>query len=144
MSRFPHPLTPAIRRITLGLLSLFVATGVAFSADPAPAAPAPAAAAASALSDRKFETSATLRTEARTLVELLEQVNYNRDAVRASSYDEVIGDFMGELDGQRLFFLGTDKANFTTRYGKNLYWNIKNLGNINAAYDIIRRERKLA
>lgn len=138
MSRFPHPLTPAIRRITLGLLSLFVATGVTFSAEPAaaPAPAAPAVAATSALTDRKFETSATLRTEARTLVELLEQVNYNRDAVRASSYDEVIGDFMGELDGQRLFFLGTDKANFTTKYGKNLYWNIKNLGNINAAYDM--------
>lgn len=136
MSRFPHPLTPAIRRITLGLLSLLLATGVTFSAEPAAppaAAPAPAA---SALTDRKFETSATLRTEARTLVELLEQVNYNRDAVRASSYDEVISDFMGELDGQRLFFLGTDKANFTARYGKNLYWNIKNLGNINAAYDM--------
>ena len=144
MSRLPHPLTPAIRRVTLGFLSLFVATGVVFSAGDrdqpvdigtTPAAPVTAPAAApSAFADRRFETSATLRTEARTLVELLEQVNYNRDAVRASSYDEIINDFMGELDGQRLFFLGSDKANFTSQFGKSLYWNVKNLGNIDASY----------
>jgi carboxyl-terminal processing protease len=134
MSRFPHPHTPAVRRIALGLFSLLFATGVAFSADPA-ATPAPAAT-PSTLTDRKFESSPALRTEARTLVELLEQVNLNRDAVRASSYDEVIADFMGELDGQRLFFLASDKADFTNRFGKSLYWNLKNLGNINAGYEM--------
>jgi carboxyl-terminal processing protease len=86
--------------------------------------------------DRKFETLPSLATEARRVVDLLEQVHYNRDAVRSVDYDQVIGDFMGELDSQRLFFLNSDKADFTTRYSRNLYWNVKNLGNINAAYDM--------
>jgi len=46
----------------------------------------------------------------------------------------VIGDFMGELDGQHLFYLNHDKSEFAALYSKNLYWNVKNLGNIDAAY----------
>src|SRR5476651_2179159 len=69
--------------------------------------------------DRKFETLPTLRTEARQVVQLLEQVHYNRDAVHASDYDQVIGDFMGDLDGQHLFCLNNDKTDFTSRFSKN-------------------------
>ncbi len=94
------------------------------------------AATASRAVDRKFETLPSLRTEARRVIDLLEQVHYNRDAVHPADYDQVIGDYMGELDGQHLFFLNRDKADFTTRYSKNLYWNVKNLGNIDAAYDM--------
>ena len=86
--------------------------------------------------DRKFETPPSLRTEARRVVDLLEQVHYNRDAVHANDYEQVLGDFMGDLDGQHLFFFGHDKTDFTARYSKNLYWNVKNLGNIDAAYDM--------
>ena len=91
-----------------------------------------------ALSDRKFTTSATLSTEARTLVNLLEQAHYNRDAVHSSDFAQVIPSYMDTLDGQRLFFLETDKKSFDDQYGKNIYWNISALGNIDAAYDIFR------
>jgi carboxyl-terminal processing protease len=88
------------------------------------------------LTDRKFTTSPTLATEARTMVQLLEQAHYNRDAVRSSNYAEVIPDYMSLLDGQRLFFLGTDKAGFDRKYSKSIYWNVSTLGNIDAAYEI--------
>ncbi len=95
-----------------------------------------AASGAFARSDRKFTTSPTLATEARTLVNLLEQAHYNRDAVRSTDFVEVIPNYMGDLDGQRLFFLASDKKAFTNLYGKNIYWNVSALGNIDPAYEI--------
>lgn len=86
--------------------------------------------------DRKFSTSPVLATEARTLIQLLEQAHYNRDAVRDSDYVQVVPDYMSELDGQHLFFLGSDKTQFEQRYSKSLYWNVRDLGNIDAAYEI--------
>ncbi|HVU25979.1 MAG TPA: carboxy terminal-processing peptidase [Opitutus sp.] len=88
--------------------------------------------------DRKFTTSPTLSTEARTLVNLLEQAHYNRDAVHSRDYTQVISAYMGDLDGQRLFFLDSDQKAFTAKYGPSLYWNLKALGNLDASgtYDI--------
>jgi len=86
--------------------------------------------------DQKFTSTPTLTVEARTLVQLLEQAHYNRDAVTSADYAEVIPNFMADLDGQRLFFLNSDKVVFNARFGKNVYWNLSGLGNIDAAYDI--------
>ncbi|HWL14100.1 MAG TPA: carboxy terminal-processing peptidase [Opitutus sp.] len=97
----------------------------------------PALHAAGARPDRKFATSPTLATEARTLINLLEQAHYNRDAVRPNvDFVQVIPAYMSDLDGQRLFFLETDRKRFDDQYGKNLYWNVSALGKIDAAYDI--------
>lgn len=90
-----------------------------------------------AAGDRKpFSTSTTLASEASTLTKLLDELHYNHDAVRSSDYANVIPDYMGELDGQRLFFLASDRAKFAEDYGKNVYYNTAFLGNINAAYEM--------
>lgn len=89
-----------------------------------------------AATDRKFATPQTLSMEARTLVNLLEQAHYNRDAVHPSDYAQVIPSYMSDLDGQRLFFLDSDRKAFIDEYGKNIYWNLSGLGKIDAAYDI--------
>ncbi len=95
------------------------------------------ASAYSATGDRKpFTTSTALAGEAQTLVKLLEQAHYNHDNVRAADYAQVIPDYMGDLDGQRLFFLGSDRAKFEQEHGKNVYYNTAFIGNINAAYEI--------
>src|SRR5476651_475438 len=87
-------------------------------------------------SDLKFTTPDTLTTEAQTLVTLLEQAHYNRDAVHSGDYAQVIPEYMKALDGQHLFFLDTDRAEFVNRFGKNVYYNVDYLGKIDAAYDI--------
>lgn len=89
-----------------------------------------------AVTDRTFTTSPTLATEVRTMVKLLSQAHYNRDAIRSSNYAEVIPDYMGSLDGQHMFFLESDRAEFEQRYNTSLYWNVSRLGNIDAAYEI--------
>ncbi|MFT3782484.1 MAG: carboxy terminal-processing peptidase [Nibricoccus sp.] len=93
---------------------------------------------ANAWTDHKFTTSPTLTREIQTLIGvLLEQYHYNHENVHPSAYGQVIPDFMGELDGQRLFFLSTDKDAFTKRYPANwLYNNVSMLGKIDPAYEI--------
>ena len=57
------------------------------------------------LTDRKFTASPTITAEVSTMVKMLEQWHYNRDAVRSTDYAQVIPDYMASLDGQKLFFL---------------------------------------
>src|SRR5947208_2040097 len=79
---------------------------------------------AAAPTDKKFTTSSTLAKEASTFVKLLEQAHYNKDAVRSADYAQVVPDYMSELDGQHLFFLGSDKAAFSEKYGRSVYYNV--------------------
>jgi carboxyl-terminal processing protease len=108
------------------------------------------ATAAGQAADRKlFSTSTTLAHEASTLTKLLDELHYNHDAVRSADYANIIPDYMSELDGQRLFFLGSDRTEFAEKYGKNVYYNTAFLGNIDAAYDIFyvyqnRVEKRIA
>jgi carboxyl-terminal processing protease len=96
-----------------------------------------AIASGAAAADRKlFKTSDILATEANALTKLLDELHYNHDAVRSSDYASVIPDYMESLDGQRLFFLGSDRAKFDEQYAKNIYYNTAFLGNIDAAYEI--------
>lgn len=87
-------------------------------------------------SDLNFTTPDTLSTEAQALVLLLEQAHYNRDAVHSGDYAQVIPEYMKALDGQHLFFLDSDRAQFANRFAKNVYYNVDYLGKIDAAYDI--------
>lgn len=116
--KFPFPLPRAVRCAAWLLVSVL------------------AIGSAEARTDRKFTSSPGLSTESRTLVNLLEQAHYNRDAVHPSDYVEVIKNYMSDLDGQRLFFLDSDLKGFKDQYGKGIYSNLSLLGNIDAAYVI--------
>lgn len=109
---------PGFRRLS-GVLSCLIALTTAFAA-----------------TDRKFSTSTALQAEAQTLVNILERAHYNRDAVKAGDFATAIPDYMSELDQQRLFFWGSDKAKFIEDYGKSVYYNTAFLGNIDPAYRI--------
>lgn len=86
---------------------------------------------------RQLKKPDNVDIEAKTLVRLLEEVHYNRDAVSAASYAEVIPDYMAGLDGQHLFFLDSDKEEFLNRYKpQSLYWTITSMGKLDAAYAI--------
>ncbi|MEO7413030.1 MAG: carboxy terminal-processing peptidase [Opitutaceae bacterium] len=94
------------------------------------------AASVSGATDRKFTTSPTLAIEARTLIKILEEAHYNRDAVQAADYAQAIPDFMAELDSQHMFFLRSDKLKFAEKFGQGVYYNTGWLGNIDPAYEI--------
>ncbi len=88
-------------------------------------------------SDRVLKTTPTQQLETSTLIQLLEEWHYNREGVRVRDYENVIPDYMTELDGQRLFFLAKDKEDFTTTFPTQwLYQNIAHMGKIDPAYSI--------
>jgi carboxyl-terminal processing protease len=147
------------------LAGALIAIPVALWAAAAPATPAPTAAAPQAqvpasrpdttllgnkaptllgttipAEGKRFTASRTLSLEAGVLINNLESFHYNRGAVKSSDYAQVIpnymGDGMGGLDRQHLFFLASDRAKFMADYSGSLYFNVKNLGNISAAYEI--------
>ncbi len=103
------------------LLSLVLAIGIA------PLAARP---------DRSFALPQTLQIEIKYLIRLLEEAHYNKEAVKPRDYRELITNYMSDWDGQRLFFLNTDRLEFEQRHGEGLYWNIASLGRIDAAYEI--------
>lgn len=86
--------------------------------------------------DRTFEVPPSLQIETKYLIRLLEEAHYNKEAVKPRDYREIITNYMDDWDGQRLFFLNTDKVEFEQRFGEGLYWNIASLGRIDAAYEI--------
>jgi len=91
----------------------------------------------SVAAERTLTTPPDLSIEIRTLVALLEKYHYNREGVTQASYANVIPDYMGDLDGQRLFFLNSDKQDFAKHYPADyIYWNLTTLGKIDPAYEI--------
>ena len=87
--------------------------------------------------DGTFKAPTTEAIEAQTLVRLLEEVHYNRDAVTEASYSQVIPDYMAILDGQHLFFLEEDKKTFLERYQpETLYRTVSAMGKTDPAFAI--------
>jgi len=108
---------------------------------PTPAAPAkPASPAASPSAPRKLEASDSLRQELKALIRLLEEVHFNRDKVGAASYAELIPNTFKALDGQKLFLLGSDLAEFQERHRpESLYFTLSQAGRLDAAFAIYSR-----
>jgi len=93
-----------------------------------------------ALPERNFETTRARAAEVCTMVELLEQINFNHQVVdnerKPDLGQDLIHDYMAELDPQRLFYLATDQEAFTRRYAPGLYYNLRTLGKLDAPFDI--------
>ena len=93
-----------------------------------------------ALPERNFETTRARATEVTLMVELLEQYNFNHKAVDSQLKPDLgqtlIHDYMADLDFQRMFFLATDQEAFTQRYAPGLYYNLRELGKLDAPFDI--------
>ncbi len=89
---------------------------------------------------KRFTASRTLSLEAGVLINNLESFHYNRGAVKSADYAQVIpnymGDGMGGLDRQHLFFLASDRTKFMADYASTLYANVSRVGNLNPAFEI--------
>jgi carboxyl-terminal processing protease len=84
-----------------------------------------------------FKSTPAFEREVVNVIGLLEHYHYNRDAVRPADYAEVVPNFMSDFDGQRLFFLESDKAAFIEKFpARWVYNNISGLGKIAPAFVI--------
>ena len=93
-----------------------------------------------ALPERHFETTRTRAAEVTTMVQLLEEYNFNHQEVdhklKPDLSQDLLHDYMADLDPQRIFFLATDQEAFTRRYAPGLYYNLRMLGKLDAPFDI--------
>jgi carboxyl-terminal processing protease len=94
--------------------------------------------AAFAAPDRELKTTPIMRLETRYLVQMLEHFHYNKDAVTAADYPQLITAYMQELDPQRLFFNLGDEQAFRRQYGPRIETDLTYLGNIDTAFDIYK------
>jgi carboxyl-terminal processing protease len=109
----------SLQRLSLFASALLLATGLL----------------SAAATDRP-KSSTIPKVEIRQLVDLLERYHYNRQKVRPATYSEVIRAFMEDLDQQRLFFLSSDLSAFEKKYSSSLYYNLRELGSVDCAYEM--------
>jgi carboxyl-terminal processing protease len=94
--------------------------------------------AAFASPDRNYTTTPLMSNETRALVQMLEYYHYNKDAVGATDYAQLVTEYMGDLDPQRLFFTAQDEKALRQQYSPRLMTDLAYLGNIDAAFAIFR------
>ncbi len=83
----------------------------------------------------RFETSKTMAYETRTVLQLLETVHYKNESISEESFQEVITNFMGELDDPRLFFLASDETHLK-EIGRKLGENLHEEGTLDIPFEI--------
>jgi carboxyl-terminal processing protease len=88
--------------------------------------------------DQNYTTTPLMSNETRALVKMLEYYHYNKDAVGATDYAQLVTEYMGDLDPQRLFFTAQDEQALRQQYGPRLMTDLAYLGNIDAAFAIFR------
>lgn len=89
--------------------------------------------------EQVFTATTQQSLETKALIHLLEQVHYNRDAVKPEDYKSIVSDYMKALDGQRMFFLAPDLTQLEKEFpADSLYWNLTMLGRLDPAFDIFK------
>ncbi len=88
--------------------------------------------------DHTYSTTPLMSNETRTLLQMLEYFHYNKDAVNNTDYQQLVTEYMGDLDPQHLFFTAADETTLRAQYGPRLNTDLAYLGNIDAAFTIFR------
>ncbi|MFI5335224.1 MAG: carboxy terminal-processing peptidase [Opitutales bacterium] len=93
---------------------------------------------AAAAPDRNYSTTPLMSNETHTLVQMLEYYHYNKEAVNHTDYAQLVTEYMGDLDPQRLYFTAADETALRTLYGPRLNSDLAEFGNIDPAFSIFR------
>ena len=79
--------------------------------------------------------------ETMRVIEMLETLHFNNAEISDDTFIELIREFMGRLDYNRLYFLQSDEQNFIDTYGSRLSMQMRHKGNLDAAFTIYERYR---
>ncbi|MCH2613515.1 MAG: carboxy terminal-processing peptidase [Opitutales bacterium] len=82
--------------------------------------------------------------ETMRVIEMLETLHFNNAEISDETFIELIREFMGRLDYNRLYFLKPDEENFIDTYGSRLSMQMRPKGNLDAAFTIYERYRVIA
>ena len=82
--------------------------------------------------------------ETMRVIEMLETLHFNNAEISDETFIELIREFMGRLDYNRLYFLKPDEENLIDTYGSRLSMQMRHKGNLDAAFTIYERYRVIA
>jgi len=82
--------------------------------------------------------------ETMRVIEMLETLHFNNAEISDETFIELIREFMGRLDYNRLYFLMSDEESFIDTYGSRLSMQMRHKGNLDAAFTIYERYRVIA
>ena len=82
--------------------------------------------------------------ETMRVIEMLETLHFNNAEISDETFIELIREFMGRLDYNRLYFLKSDEETFINTYGSRLSMLMRHKGNLDAAFTIYERYRVIA
>ncbi|HCR28628.1 MAG TPA: hypothetical protein DIV79_01245, partial [Opitutae bacterium] len=82
--------------------------------------------------------------ETMRVIEMLETLHFNNAEISDDTFIELIREFMGRLDYNRLYFLESDEKGFIDNFGSRLSMQMRHKGNLDAAFAIYERYRVIA
>lgn len=98
--------------------------------------------AAAAVDTPPLKSTAQMTQETISLVYCLEKTHYLQKQFVDMDQREFLRAYMSDLDPLHLFFLGSDVKSFQDEYAPTLAYNVGELGNLSAAFDIFQKSRE--
>jgi carboxyl-terminal processing protease len=137
-------LTQIFRRASLwGLLAL-AAAQMARAASPALANTPAIANTTTATAIPPLENTDEMRAETKSVVYCLELTHYLQKPLADIDQRELLRAYIGDLDPLHLFLLEGDIKAMQDQYAPSLVFNVRELGNLDAAYGIFEKIRDLS
>jgi len=93
-----------------------------------------------------FRSTPLMQEETRMVVSLLDEVHYLNHPVSDETFEQLITEFMSDLDQQRLFFTAADEKAFRATYGPSMAHLLRQEGSLDVAFRIfaVYKERAQA
>ncbi len=91
-----------------------------------------------------LEPTDLMSQETMRVIEMLETLHFNNEEISDEIFAELIREFMGKLDYNRLYFLKMDEDTFIGTFGSRLGMQMRHKGNLDAAFVIYTRYREIA
>jgi carboxyl-terminal processing protease len=130
------PLT-TFRALLWSVLALTQAASAATTSDQAVVAQA-----APAVDPPQLKSTAQMTQETISLVYCLEKTHYLQKQFADMDQQGFLRAYMSDLDPLHLFFLESDVKSFQAEYAPTLAYNVGELGNLSAAFDIFQKSRE--
>lgn len=82
--------------------------------------------------------------ETMRVIEMLETLHFNNEEISDETFTELIREFMGKLDYNRLYFIKSDEDAFIDAFASRLSMQMRHKGNLEAAFAIYEKYRLVA
>lgn len=93
---------------------------------------------------KELEARPLMAQETQRVIEMLETIHFRNEEIEDEMFDNLIEEYMERLDFNRLFFLQENLEDYQLRFGKKLSFQLRNQGDLRAAFAIFADYRNIA